>query len=528
MWWVILIRIGIAVVFIRPVWTDGDWVIDADWNAPLNAASSNNIFLPHRLPTVTAPVDFELPYDLYGTEQVSFREFRPLSTFESGNYSTFFTKVKSIRRVVEKGRWIVWFGTSLERNACMDCFALLMLFVDDDGTSSLHGTVSTPSTVYAIVSLPDNSIVLRATNVSDFPDDSLPVNNKTYTTVASFVAISSSMAVLTDALSAKPYPIISSDESIGSASSILTHSDDTSQRRSLFRRIDQRRLQNSTLFLDILIIVTNLAMCEYAGLKDGCDPTESNKLPILQKISLLQEEFNFAISSVGIVNVQLRVVGVRILPSALLEIYASTETLNYLRSDVTIQGWRNETSADMVLLLTGLDPVSFACGRAVQGGSAAVVAVQCLETYSFTHEVGHMLSASHDRDNTPLRHPYGHGYRLPGYFRTVMAFSCTDTPPCNRIPFFSTPLYKYLGFPMGTIANDNARLIGEMAPNVSVFVTVAPSSAPSLNLVCPVSTRCPSSNLVNANILFVCFSFCVGNTWARFLTRRMQRGCGDC
>jgi hypothetical protein len=331
-----------------------------------------------------------------------------------------------------------------------------------------------------------------------------------------------------EAIVANPYPILSSVESNGSASSILTRNEDSSQRRSLFRSFDHRRLQNTTLFLDILIVVTNLAMCEYAGLKDGCEPTDSNKLPILLKISLLQEEFNFAISSVGVVNVQLRVVGVYILPSVQVEIYALTETLTYLRSDETIQGWRNETSADMVLALTGLDPVSFACGRAVQGGSAAAVAVQCLETYSFTHEVGHMLSASHDRDNTPLRHPYGHGYRLPGYFRTVMALSCTDTPPCNRIPFFSTPLYKYLGIPMGTSANDNARLISETAPNVSVFLTAAPSSAPTLNLVCPVSTRCPTSNLVKVNVLFVCFSFCVGNGWARLLTRTLRGSCGDC
>lgn len=132
------------------------------------------------------------------------------------------------------------------------------------------------------------------------------------------------------------------------------------------------------------------------------------------------------------------------------------------------QTLRDEYYADMVVLLVA--PGDY-CGlgyvpgslTSLQGGELAysVVAANCVDYYSFQHEVGHNLGLQHDADNgsdsTLFEGSYG--YRWNGSnsqtYRSVMAYL-----PGKRVPYFSNPEVSYEGGSTGVDgeANNSATL----------------------------------------------------------------------
>jgi hypothetical protein len=120
---------------------------------------------------------------------------------------------------------------------------------------------------------------------------------------------------------------------------------------------------------------------------------------------------------------------------------------------------RQQYRADAVSLwVSNMD----ACGIGSLNKSASefrdrafsVVSLDCATgVYSFAHELGHNLGATHDPDNSEPGEglfPYSHGYQDPnGKFRTIMAYKTGCSGECPRINAWSSPKGSYNGKPLG-------------------------------------------------------------------------------
>lgn len=149
---------------------------------------------------------------------------------------------------------------------------------------------------------------------------------------------------------------------------------------------------------------------------------------------------------------------------------------------------RNTYAADLVTLW--IQPSGSSCGIAwlmanVSASFApngfSVIAENCVSpNYSFAHEMGHNMGASHDwyTDASTLPYVYAHGYvNLAARWRTIMAYNdqCSASGfNCQRILFWSNPDVLYSGAPMGVpegLPNpaDNRKTLNNTATTVSSF-----------------------------------------------------------
>lgn len=186
-------------------------------------------------------------------------------------------------------------------------------------------------------------------------------------------------------------------------------------------------------------------------------------------------------------------------PSALLDNFAA---------DAGVRAQRNALSADLVALLVNNfeepAPNLITCGIAHVGfaGSTdaafSVTANNSACIYTFTHETGHNLGAQHASEDGTINasgYPtYARAHKVPGVFRTVMAYACNGSS-CPRVLNFSNPAVFESGQPTG-IANqrENARRLNELFPQVAAYRGTAPS-APSAPQNLQVNT-----NGVNVNV----------------------------
>jgi hypothetical protein len=107
------------------------------------------------------------------------------------------------------------------------------------------------------------------------------------------------------------------------------------------------------------------------------------------------------------------------------------------------------------------------------------------ETYTFAHEIGHLVGARHDMANDPAQpFEYGHGLQYPAGgglgWRTIMAYRCEPgLPQCDeRLPYWSNPSMRFGTAPTGTTEyQNNARVWRERARFVAGFRT-RPANTP--------------------------------------------------
>ena len=125
-----------------------------------------------------------------------------------------------------------------------------------------------------------------------------------------------------------------------------------------------------------------------------------------------------------------------------------------------IHGLRDKYRADVAILVVD-DPKG--CGlatrvRADADEAFAVVHHACaVANYTFAHEIGHLIGASHELS-------YVNGTK----WRDIMS-SKESCGGCPRVPVWSSPTVLIKGEVAGTVIHDNARVIAEQAARVASF-----------------------------------------------------------
>ena len=477
----------------------------------------------------------------------------------SASRSTF-RKTKAIVKSKnnEQSQTILWHGvewsdTALDNDeiAPTDGIGFATL-VQDTATGQICGTLTTRTTTYALVTTAFGSLEARAVHWKDHPRDEHDVDDGNDSSGLGGRSDTRGSPFPTDDSNVVSFQFPFSDFTSGGSTievfdgpavniTFDSIENDDNFNNNTKRVLRERQLPESNddgreevAIIDILVIVTNRAMCEYAGVAAGCDATLTTYTdPIVLKIELLEAEFNNAMELDKITNVKVRVVDIRILPAVTSdnEIYTQTETLTFMDSSALLQEWRTQVYADMVILIASANPARLSCGRGQLKGVNAVTSYECLEAYSWTHEVGHLLGCRHNLEDTasPETHPYAYGYRKFGKFRTVMSYECDDngieSDMCPRIPIFSAATVDYR--PYGKIGNseqDNRRMIIESAPAVAARMnppTPAPTTIPDdpVTRDAPMNGQacgkdetgtCSSGNLMHGTVFFLfCFTGCI-------------------
>jgi hypothetical protein len=103
--------------------------------------------------------------------------------------------------------------------------------------------------------------------------------------------------------------------------------------------------------------------------------------------------------------------------------------------------------------------------------------------YTLLHEIAHNFGAGHSNSAGLVND--SRGYRLPGVFRTVLAYSCKDER-CLRRGYVSNPMVNYRhrvgdtvkSYPTGIAGErNNARTLSPHSPDgAAICGTFAPSS----------------------------------------------------
>jgi hypothetical protein len=226
---------------------------------------------------------------------------------------------------------------------------------------------------------------------------------------------------------------------------------------------ERAALEARNFVIDVMLLYSNRVAERYVR-----DPTDLLALAI--------EETNDSFRNSGLGNIRLRLVHTQVVDydgqgdDNFNHLYTMVDGLGPFKD---VKRLRNEKRADIVGLIID-NPAG--CGLSTRVGPSSdeayfVVHHSCaMITLSIAHEIGHILGVRHDRfvDDNDTPFAYGHGFVNGNKWRDIMSYKA-GCGGCPRIPYWSSPRIVYKGMPTGTNASDSARVILELAEQVSKF-----------------------------------------------------------
>jgi len=232
------------------------------------------------------------------------------------------------------------------------------------------------------------------------------------------------------------------------------------------------------IIIDILVAYTPKARVVMANPADV----------VGQEIAFLNSALANSVSA----NVQVRLVDLFEVPLNDAGSQMPTMVTAFSSLDV-VASRRKSSGADVMILLTGDDPISSGCGHAQSIGAnsstayAAVNATCMMRYVTFEHEFGHLLGAHHELTADPSGISYAHGYVLnyEYYYNGRTHSHCqktivtTEPVDCEVLLSYSNPSVTNIrDMPLGNAGSAyNGRIIAESAPIVANFNLGAGSAA---------------------------------------------------
>ncbi|CAB9506507.1 expressed unknown protein [Seminavis robusta] len=248
----------------------------------------------------------------------------------------------------------------------------------------------------------------------------------------------------------------------------------------------QEEMARNAVTVDIMVIWTPNAECAVSSQSVDCSLTDTTLANMEADIAMWVVETNTVHSNSGtgitfnVVHQQRDTSGYRETADASCILCDLTDTchcqLGY------IHGLRNDYKADLVTLIADTINLSSSavCGIAWIGSCCqfnacygfSVNDAACTNSgYVPAHEFGHNMGCRHDRGTSSTQQcpsdactscDTNFGYRVPGQFRTIMAYNCdtyttqcdgTATASCPVIPYFSGEA-EYNGNSLGGAENN--------------------------------------------------------------------------
>jgi hypothetical protein len=250
-----------------------------------------------------------------------------------------YTKTEATQRTVENGLVeIAWHG-SLSESAR---FGHATLIQTSDG--NVAGILSTETSSFTLKTMPDGTLELEETFWADDFEDS--VYEEEYLEESDSLVEGDAEETFTPAMIVDSPISVTSETSWGQGIDVAE-----GENRSL--RDENRSLQQLRR-VDVLVLVTNRAMCSAARRSAGCSLDASSRAPIEGMIKVVEEQTNTAMQAVG---VRTSVKFVRIVHlNTNYDGRPSSAGLRDLSSSQTVASWRAGAGADLVAMVTGDDP----------------------------------------------------------------------------------------------------------------------------------------------------------------------------
>jgi Metallo-peptidase family M12B Reprolysin-like len=318
--------------------------------------------------------------DLFNMPKFTFTE---MGEDESSD-AVVYTKTKATSRIMDSGaEEVAWHGVIAETGRVG--FATLVRVA----SGNVVGTFTTELATYELIKMPDGNLHVRSIYWDDLTESSDGKEEDQLFLEEGASSRTNNGIAAVDSFRRDTSGTITS--STGEGATMMEHSN-----RQLLRDGGERILQENVV-IDVLVIITNRAMCEFAGLSYGCESTDDNKGPINEKIPVLEAQTNSAMQVVGDA-VEVRIVEVIHLAADGFDGRPTGSTLDVISNDLYIQQWRNDSGADLVAMLTGSnDPNIFGSetfGISALNSFESAVSALRLSAYTFTHELGHNLGKS--------------------------------------------------------------------------------------------------------------------------------------